>query len=231
MGRRPIGTGPKRPAVESEGLVPEYSDESDSKTPELPEDWQELFDAESGDMYFWNSKTGETTWDRPVAVPTPTAAAEPNVESVVAQRNASGVFDLISSEIDILDTHEAGMSTRLLTIADRVKANPGADMSKVEFSIEVRVRDWRDGGLSVSFLCRRLKEIQDQLDGAVPIIAAPEAQVLAEEVTAVAPAPTSIQQAEEKETSAEPAEEAQIQVDESATVETTVKFYTTELCH
>ena len=31
----------------------------------LPAEWEEVLDATSGNTYFWNTRTSETTWERP----------------------------------------------------------------------------------------------------------------------------------------------------------------------
>ena len=43
----------------------------------LPPKWTEAKDAASGDTYFWNIDTNETSWDRPVAPPTAGLAPPP----------------------------------------------------------------------------------------------------------------------------------------------------------
>ena len=44
---------------------------------DLPPKWSEAKDADSGDTYFWNTDTNETSWDRPVAPPTAGPAPPP----------------------------------------------------------------------------------------------------------------------------------------------------------
>ena len=48
----------------------------------LPAGWTEEVDPSSGDIYFYNAATGETTWDRPAA-PKPTSPA-PSAANVPA---------------------------------------------------------------------------------------------------------------------------------------------------
>lgn len=51
--------------------------------PLLP-DWQEVKDASSGNMYYWNTKTNQTSWDRPTAV----AAAPSTVQQLPPQQQS-----------------------------------------------------------------------------------------------------------------------------------------------
>ena len=44
---------------------------------DLPPKWSEAKDLDSGDTYFWNTDTNETSWDRPVAPPTAGPAPPP----------------------------------------------------------------------------------------------------------------------------------------------------------
>ena len=44
---------------------------------DLPPKWSEAKDLDSGDTYFWNTDTNETSWDRPVAPPTAGQAPPP----------------------------------------------------------------------------------------------------------------------------------------------------------
>lgn len=47
----------------------------------LPPNWEEVLDETSGEYYFWNKETNETTWDRPVAVvPPPRPPAQPKFQ-------------------------------------------------------------------------------------------------------------------------------------------------------
>jgi len=52
-----------------------------SSLPPLPPNWSECTDETSGDTYFWNEETNETTWDRPVAPPVTPPAAKPPVST------------------------------------------------------------------------------------------------------------------------------------------------------
>lgn len=44
---------------------------------DLPPKWSEEKDITTGDIYFWNTDTNETSWDRPVAPPTAGPAPPP----------------------------------------------------------------------------------------------------------------------------------------------------------
>lgn len=45
--------------------------------PRLPANWEAVADPDSGDTYYWNAKTGETTWERPRPVEAAAVAEEP----------------------------------------------------------------------------------------------------------------------------------------------------------
>lgn len=46
--------------------------------PPLPPHWKEVPDPSSGDIYYWNSQTGETSWDRPAPAIVWQAQIDPN---------------------------------------------------------------------------------------------------------------------------------------------------------
>ena len=50
----------------------------------LPDGWHEAKDPSSGDVYYYNSATGETSWDPPTVVPPEAATAPPVVVTKVA---------------------------------------------------------------------------------------------------------------------------------------------------
>ena len=56
---------------------------------DLPPKWSEAKDTDSGDTYFWNTDTNETSWDRPIAPSTAGPAPPPppprRREAVAAQ--------------------------------------------------------------------------------------------------------------------------------------------------
>merc|ERR1711988_1184763 len=46
------------------------------KSATLPGDWEAIVEAESGDTYYFNKDTGETTWDEPKPIQAPPRTAK-----------------------------------------------------------------------------------------------------------------------------------------------------------
>ena len=61
-------------------------------------DWQEIFDETYKAPYWWNEKTGETTWDKPAALNAPAAApAPPPKKAAAVGRSAGGLISPVRS--------------------------------------------------------------------------------------------------------------------------------------
>ena len=61
-----------------------------TKTPEQVGEWEAIVEKESGDTYFWNTRTGETTWEKPASTTTakktkPNAKAKARAKKVKAK--------------------------------------------------------------------------------------------------------------------------------------------------
>eukprot|EP00960_Hanusia_phi_P031031 749029-Hanusia_phi.AAC.3 len=59
--------------------------------------WTDRFDQSTGDVYYWNLKTGETTWDRPAELGPPGVAQSPAAVSPLLQEQAAAEHVEISS--------------------------------------------------------------------------------------------------------------------------------------
>ena len=73
------------------GGVPEAT----GAAPTLPVGWQELTDPSSGQVYFYNSETGETSWDRPAVADAPAVEEEATTPAV---EESGGATDALQQQ-------------------------------------------------------------------------------------------------------------------------------------
>ena len=100
---------------------------------DLPDGWQRCTDS-NGAPYFWNPSTGVTSWDLPQAQPSPGEVS--NVDLRITE-----------AEAEALEPDARTGWLKLLT-----HTGPG------RIRLATRLEDWRDGGLSTAFFCRRIRE-------------------------------------------------------------------------
>ena len=62
-----LGAQDEEVEVEEEATAAEEGKEEGGGGGGLPPDWEELVDDDSGDLYYYNSRTEETSWDKPTA--------------------------------------------------------------------------------------------------------------------------------------------------------------------
>ena len=144
MGRRPLGTGPRR--VESIA-GPEKAEPLELRL--LPGGWHELVDEGSKEAYFWHSESGEVTWDRPGPV-------HPAGENM--QQTCAAPAELSCSEIDELESTLPGARFAWNALCLAVKEE-GDGAVGIRTKVATRLEDWRDGGLSGAFLATRMLEM------------------------------------------------------------------------
>lgn len=65
-----------------------FSEEAETRSPELPENWEELMDPVSGLPYYYNVVEGTTTWERPAATQDSNENTARIVEDVSGQKQA-----------------------------------------------------------------------------------------------------------------------------------------------
>lgn len=69
----------------------------------LPDDWQESLDPASGNPFYYNSKTGESSWTRPAApepAPATSSSAQPAAASSQAATQAGGLAEGWTEHVD-----------------------------------------------------------------------------------------------------------------------------------
>ncbi|CAI5714657.1 unnamed protein product [Hyaloperonospora brassicae] len=57
---------PERSSIQVQAQETEAGAGSTTREGQLPDGWEEVPDATSGDVYYWNRKSNETTWTRPI---------------------------------------------------------------------------------------------------------------------------------------------------------------------
>lgn len=151
-------TGPIR-VPQTPGLVPGYNsdDENGPLSTQLPPGWAECPDPEgSGDTYFWNVSTGEVTWVRPRLTTEPENRLPSEFSSHVESSDVG--FSLTESERGLLESTSEGACDIFQKISETAKSD-----EKLKIKIWTRLEDFRAGGLSSDFFCRRLREMAGNL--------------------------------------------------------------------
>ena len=80
------------PQTESAAAEASVSDDAgiSSQSASMPSPWKAIHDNASGEMYYHNTVTQETTWERPAALPTNDAAAESSELAAPAAEGGAG---------------------------------------------------------------------------------------------------------------------------------------------
>lgn len=64
----------------------------------LPPGWQQCLDPGSSDVYFWNTLTGETSWERPGGAPSVTASGGSSLLATAREEAERGAADVAAAE-------------------------------------------------------------------------------------------------------------------------------------
>jgi hypothetical protein len=174
MGRRPIETGPARPADTANSDNVEKPMEAEAEAKLLP-GWKSVYTEDSAEVYYWNEITNEVSWDAPLEPPTTSDAA--SIHEFTADYDAA-IADIKGSQEQPADTAKAAWNHL------RDLLHSGRGDSRLAAFLECRLLDWKAGGLSDEFLSTRLVEMAEAAHASSPTLSesprstAPEEKVV-----------------------------------------------------
>ena len=154
MGRRPLGTGPRREVglVEVEArLSHNHSDDDNANKSSLQQPWRECKEEPSGDVYFWNEQTGEVTWEIPAtsscATKPPTKDEAEEIPSatmleVVADAEASVETSKTPPAADVGDSKYREESSSVETAVASDSSITSAEVSSLDAIIPGAAAAW-----------------------------------------------------------------------------------------
>jgi hypothetical protein len=177
-------------AVTGENLRPGVSSPLDSdsivqNSAKESSDWRTCTDPTSGDCYYWNTSTGEVTWDNPLHAGACKAAeekaktipegvtTEPQFPS--EQKAESSIKSISGADDDVtvlLNEHKANMVQQNVTtliqqintlLADLDCNIQNENNMRLKIQYETRISDWKEGGIRDDFMIQKLQKTFGEL--------------------------------------------------------------------
>jgi len=124
-----------------------YESDDDDVGLAAPEDteWQECKDEKTGATYYWNTSTGQVSWEKP-------------------QGEDDKIRDKKDEAVDAEDPHEQERVSLCVEIEQNLGNIGIIEALKIKSKVHTRNNDWKAGGISTEFLLRRLTEVKEYLE-------------------------------------------------------------------